>query len=137
MRIGQVAEQSEVNVQTVRLYERLGLLTKPPRLSSGYRDYPKDAVISIRFIKQAKELGFTLGDIKSLLDIKKSKTETLDDMRAVAEARLQSIDDKIRKLQQMRKAIKFGLSHCTCPEQFPACVFSRLFNGDRSEKEST
>lgn len=139
MRIGQVAVQAEVNVQTVRLYERLGLLKKPARLKSGYREYTDDAVTFIRFIRQAKSLGFTLNEIKSLIDMREQGSHTMADMRGLAQARLQAIDDKIRQLQAMREAIEHGLNHCLCPEEFPACVFVRLFESKmnlRSEEES-
>ncbi len=128
MRIGQVAAQAEVNVQTVRLYERLGLLKKPGRRASGYREYTDDAVMSIQFIRQAKGLGFTLTEIKSLLDLREKGPHTIAEMRRVARTRLDAIDEKIRQLQSMRAAINHGLSTCDCPEQFPACVFVKLFD---------
>lgn len=128
MTIGTLAGQAEVNVQTVRLYERLGLLKKPGRRASGYREYTEDAVLSIRFIKQAKGLGFTLNEIKSLIDMRRKGSHTVAEMRAVAETKLSAIDEKIRQLQAMREAIQKGLSNCDCPEQFPACVFVELFD---------
>ena len=128
MRIGQVAAQAAVNVQTVRLYERIGLLKKPERRASGYREYTDEAVMSIRFIKQAKGLGFTLNEIKSLLDMRKEGSHTISEMRAVAQTRLEAIDEKIRQLQLMRTAIDRGLKNCNCPEQFPSCVFVELFD---------
>lgn len=131
MRIGSVAAQAEVNVQTVRLYERLGLLKKPSRRPSGYREYTEDAVMSIRFVKQAQGLGFTLTEIKSLLDMRQHGAHSIAEMRAIADARLKAIDDKIRQLQSMREAIHHGLSSCNCPEQFPACVFVKLFDGSQ------
>jgi DNA-binding transcriptional MerR regulator len=133
MRIGQVAAQAEVNVQTVRLYERLGLLKKPERRASGYRDYTGEAVMFIRFIRQAKSLGFTLNEIKSLIDMREKGSHTVAEMRQVAQARLRAIDDKIRQLQTMREAIEQGLNHCGCPEQFPACVFVQLFEKNESQ----
>ena len=133
MRIGSIASQAELNVQTVRLYERLGLLKKPCRRASGYREYTEDAVMSIRFVKQAKGLGFTLSEIKSLLDMREDGAHTIADMRAVARARLRAIDEKIQQLQSMREAIHHGLSSCNCPEQFPACVFVKLFDGSQSK----
>ena len=136
MRIGQVAAQAEVNVQTVRLYERLGLLKKPGRRASGYRDYSDEAVVFMRFIKQAKALGFTLNEIKSLIDMREKGSHTLADMRAVAQARLGAINEKIRQLQAMREAIQHGLDHCGCPEQFPACVFVQLFEKNESQSLS-
>jgi DNA-binding transcriptional MerR regulator len=133
MRIGQVAAQAEVNVQTVRLYERLGLLKKPARRASGYREYAEEAVMFIRFIRQAKSLGFSLNEIKSLIDMREKGSHTIADMRRVAQDRLGAIDDKIRQLQAMRKAIQRGLDDCACPEQFPACVFVQLFEGNKSQ----
>jgi len=127
MRIGEVAAQAQVNVQTVRLYERLELLAKPARRASGYREYTDEAVLSIRFIRQAKNLGFTLNEIKSLLDMRKQGSHSIADMRAVATARMNAIDEKIRQLQKMRNAIDKGLRNCKCPERFPACVFVELF----------
>jgi DNA-binding transcriptional MerR regulator len=127
MRIGQVASEAEVNVQTIRLYERLGLIKKPARLKSGYREYTGDTVTFIRFIRQAKSLGFTLNEIKSLIDMREKGSHTMGQMRAIARARLQAIDVKIRQLKAMRDAIEHGLNHCGCPEQFPSCVFIRLY----------
>jgi len=134
MRIGEVATQAEVNVQTVRLYERLGLLKKPGRRASGYREYTGDAVTFIRFIRQAKSLGFTLNDIKSLIDMREKGSHTMADMRRIAQARLQAIDEKIQQLNAMREAIEHGLNHCGCPEKFPACVFVQLFEGKMNVK---
>ena len=133
MRIGQVAAHAEVNVQTVRLYERLGLLKKPARRASGYREYADEAVMFIRFIRQAKSLGFTLNEIKSLIDMREKGSHTIADMRRVAQARLGAIDDKIRQLQAMREAIQRGLNECGCPEQFPACVFVKLFEKNEAQ----
>lgn len=132
MRIGELAAQAEVNVQTIRLYERLGLLKKPGRRESGYRDYTDDVVTFVRFIRQAKSLGFTLSEIKSLIDMREKGSHTMADMRAIALARLRAIDERIQQLQAMREAIEHGLNHCGCPEQFPACVFVRLFEGNEA-----
>jgi len=134
MRIGQVAKRADVSVQTVRLYEKLGLLKPPRRSTSGYRDYGDDAVRSMRLVKQAQKVGFGLIEIRSLLDLLETDPKTSVEMRRIAESRLQAIDEKIRKLRTMRNAIRHGLRHCTCPEQFPACVVSRLFDKfDRQE----
>jgi DNA-binding transcriptional MerR regulator len=67
MLIGQVAAAAAVNVQTLRYYERVGLLPRPARRASGYRTYTRDTVQRVRFIKRAQELGFTLGEIADLL----------------------------------------------------------------------
>ena len=70
MRIGELAKQAEVNIQTIRFYERRGLLDKPKRLSSGYRHFPPEVVEQVRFIKRSQGLGFTLNEIKVLLKIR-------------------------------------------------------------------
>jgi len=67
LKIGHVAERGGVNPQTIRYYEREGLLPKPPRLASGYRIFPETAVRRVQFIKRAQELGFSLGEIQQVL----------------------------------------------------------------------
>jgi DNA-binding transcriptional MerR regulator len=67
LKIGEVARRGGVNLETIRYYERERLLLKPPRLSSGYRMFPADAVHRVRFIKRAQELGFSLSEIRELL----------------------------------------------------------------------
>ncbi len=122
MRIGEVAAQAEVNTQTVRLYERLGLLKKPHRLSSGYRDYSADAVLLIRFIKRSQKLGFTLGEIKSLIELRGSGEPSAKKLRGIAEAKVAEIDAKIRHLQEMRNAIEHGMNSCQCQPPYPLCL---------------
>lgn len=70
LRIGDVARQGGVNLQTIRYYEREGLLPEPPRLASGYRVFPESAVRRVRFIKRAQELGFSLAEIRDLLSLR-------------------------------------------------------------------
>ena len=69
MRTGQIANQAGVNVQTLRYYERRGLLQAPARRDSGYREYPSDAIRIVRFVKRAQELGFTLSEVEILLGL--------------------------------------------------------------------
>ena len=67
---GQLAKRANVNIETIRYYERRGIIPEPPRRESGYRQYPDNAVARIQFIKRAQELGFTLEEIQSLLDLR-------------------------------------------------------------------
>lgn len=126
MRVGEVASHTGVSVQTVRLYERRGLLKKPVRLPSGYRDYPSDALSFIRFIKRAQGHGFTLDEIRSLIHLREQSPPAAKQMRDVAKAKLAILDEKIRKLQTQRDAIAHGLNHCQCAEEFPLCMFTRI-----------
>lgn len=102
MTIGQVARAAEVGVETVRFYEREGLIPEPPRRASGYRQYPADTVRRLRFIRRAKELGFTLKEIGELLELRVDPATTCGDVRARATAKIADIDEKIRMLERMR-----------------------------------
>ena len=103
--IGALAKSASVNLETIRYYERQGLLPKPPRTRSGYRSFPADAPRRVRFIKRAQELGFSLKEIKELLEIRFDPGTTCADVRGRAEAKLADIDRKIRDLQRMREAL--------------------------------
>jgi Cu(I)-responsive transcriptional regulator len=114
MRIGTAAEKAGVNVQTLRYYERRGLLPRAPRRTSGYREFPDDAVRVVRFVKRAQNLGFTLDEIEKLLRLRNDKRRDRGRIRAVAGNRLRDIDRKIIELQAMKRALAH-LIHC-CEE---------------------
>jgi MerR family copper efflux transcriptional regulator len=111
--IGGLAKQGGVNLETVRYYERRGLLPEPPRSSSGYRLYPADAVRRIRFIKRAQELGFSLKEIGELLALRVDPGGTQADVRRRASAKIADIEEKIRTLRSMKKALE-GLTAACC-----------------------
>ena len=114
MRIGAAAEQAGVNVQTLRYYERRGLLPRPPRRTSGYREFPEDAVRIVRFVKRAQDLGFTLDEIEELLRLRNDKRRDRVRIRAVAGKHVRDIERKIAELQAMKHALS-QLLHC-CEE---------------------
>jgi len=103
--IGQLARHSGVNLETIRYYERLGLLPKPPRSRSGYRLFPEDAPRRVRFIKRAQELGFSLKEIKELLALRIEPGKTGADVRERAEAKISDIEKKIKSLREMRESL--------------------------------
>ncbi len=105
LKIGQVAKLAEISVETVRYYERQGLLENPPRKESGYRQYPPEAISRIRFIKKAKEVGFALKEIKELLSLRLDSTATCEDVRSRAGAKIYDIEQKIQALQKMKQAL--------------------------------
>lgn len=113
LKIGEVAERGGVNLQTIRYYEREGLLPEPPRLDSGYRMFPENTVQRVRFIKRAQELGFTLAEIKELLSLRIQKGRSSSEVRALAKAKLADIDGKIRTLNEMRKALSRITDQCS------------------------
>ena len=103
--IGQIARSAGVGVETVRFYERQGLLQEPARKESGYRQYPEDVVARLRFIKRAKELGFSLKEIKELLALRVDPDTTCADVRSRAEAKIADVEEKIKALQRIKKAL--------------------------------
>lgn len=103
--IGQVAKEAGVGVETVRFYERQGLLEEPDRKASGYRQYGGEAVSVLRFIRRAKELGFTLKEIKALLALRLDGSARRSDVRMQARAKVEDIEAKVRDLQRMREAL--------------------------------
>ena len=111
MRIGAAAEQAGVNVQTLRYYERRGLLPRPPRRDSGYREFPDEAVRIVRFIKRAQDLGFSLDEVEELIRLRHDKRRDRARVRAIAEQRVRQIDRKLAELQAMKKAL-VHLVHC-------------------------
>ncbi len=103
--IGQVSSRSGVSIETVRFYEREGLLTKPERTLSGYRQFDEEVIARLQFIQRAKELGFTLNEIKELLSLRVDPDTSCEDVRARAEVKIADIEGKIRTLQRMKKAL--------------------------------
>jgi Hg(II)-responsive transcriptional regulator len=112
MWISQAAEQAGVNVQTFRYYERRGLLPKPPRRTSGYREFPDDAVRIVRFIKRAQDLGFSLDEVEELLRLRRHSGRNRERIRSLAERRIADIEHKIAELDRMRGALKTLVHSC-------------------------
>lgn len=102
---GTVARQAGVGVETIRFYEREGLIENPPRRESGYRQYPQETVSRVRFIRRAKELGFTLKEIKELLELRASPKSRCADVRRRAEATIDDIEQKVSALLGMKEAL--------------------------------
>src|SRR5216684_812197 len=104
--IGRLAKQAGVNLETVRFYERRGLLPTPPRSASGYRLFPADAARRLRFIRRAQELGFSLKEIRELLSLRVSRATKSRDIRARTEGKIADIDAKIRSLESMKRTLR-------------------------------
>lgn len=104
--IGQVARQSGVGVETVRFYEREGLIPQPPRPDNGFRRYPEDAVSRIRFIQRSKVLGFSLREIRDLLSLRVDSATSCGEVKRRAEAKIADIESKILTLRKMKQALE-------------------------------
>lgn len=113
-----LAERGGVNLQTIRYYEREGLLAKPPRLQSGYRMFPESAINRVRFIKRAQELGFSLSEIRELLSIQLDATKDCSDVQRLARAKVADIEEKMRTLRSMKRVLN-ALAEA-CPGRGPA-----------------
>jgi MerR family mercuric resistance operon transcriptional regulator len=105
MTIGQMARSAGASVETIRFYEREGLLEHPARSASGYRKYAPKAVARLRLIRQAKELGFSLNEIKELLALRVAPGKSCSDVRARAERKIADIDQRIAALKRMKAAL--------------------------------
>jgi Hg(II)-responsive transcriptional regulator len=121
MRTGQVARQSGVNIQTLRYYERRGLLRVPPRRPSGYREYAPDAVGIIRFVKRAQELGFSLNEVESLLNLAAGGPANCDRARGLATEKLADLEGKIASLRAMQGSLRKLVATCEKPRRQREC----------------
>jgi MerR family mercuric resistance operon transcriptional regulator len=111
--IGKIARSAELAIDTVRYYEREGLIEKPARSASGYRNYRPEIVARLRFIRQAKELGFTLSEIKELLSLRAMPGRSSGDVKARAEAKIADIERRIAALRGMKRALTQLTAACT------------------------
>jgi len=110
--IGEAAKRAGVNIETLRYYERRGLVPPPPRSHSNYRLYPNESVRLVRFVKRAQDLGFTLNEIMELLAFRNGVDASCGDVREQALAKIRDIDDKMRALQAMRGALSELVDRC-------------------------
>lgn len=119
--IGQVARQVGIGVETVRFYEREGLLEEPERKASGYRQFDESAISRLRFIKQTQRLGFTLREIKELLALKLAPGTTRAQIRAQAVAKIEDIESRIKELKRMKKALSPLIAACDGQGKLDGC----------------
>jgi DNA-binding transcriptional MerR regulator len=121
MRSGEAAAMAGVNVQTLRYYERRGLLPAPARRSSGYRVYDSDAVAIVRFVKRAQQLGFSLDEAASLLSLAGGGPESCDAANALAEQRIEELDHRIADLVSIRRSLGRFAASCAKPRASREC----------------
>jgi len=110
--IGQVARRAGVGVETVRFYERQGLIEEPPRRLSRYREYDDEVIARLGVIRRAKQLGFTLKEIKELLSLRREPSTPVEDVKQRAEVKIADIEAKISALRKMKQTLKKLTSAC-------------------------
>ncbi|MGH3326756.1 MAG: MerR family transcriptional regulator [Streptomycetales bacterium] len=121
MRTSELAGRAGVNVQTLRYYERRGLLDPPPRSRAGYRDYPPGAVRVLRFVRRAQELGFTLAEVDELLHLNGGGPQSCEAARELAETRMADLERRIADLQRMRDSLAELVATCNLPRDVRHC----------------
>lgn len=137
---GELAEKADVNVQTVRYYERRGLLPEPPRTESGYRQYGLEDVRRLRFIRRAQELGFTLDEIAGLLDLRVDRREECDAVERQAREVVDRVEGQMADLRSIRDALTELIRKCREAEATEPCpILSAIdvtrTDGDRPQRE--
>jgi Hg(II)-responsive transcriptional regulator len=121
MKIGEVAKRSGVGIETIRYYEREGLLLEPERRPSGYRQYDESTVERLKYIRRAKDLGFTLAEIRELLELSFTARAGCDHIRQRAEAKVADIEGKIRSLRQMKRSLGRIVRRCRVKNSTEDC----------------
>lgn len=125
--IGKLAKLSLVSVETVRFYERMGLLQRPQKKKAGFRQYSENDASRIRFIKRAQELGYTLKEIKELLEFETGRLVTCGDYSIRIERKLKEIDEKMRDLKSIKTRLLEILSLCVNNPHDATCRLSVCF----------
>lgn len=130
--IGAVARRAGVGIDTIRYYEREGLLPPPRRRASGYRDYDPSAVERLRFARRAKDLGFSLKEIRELLALSTDRERGVAGVRQRAEIRLHEVEQRIRELQRVRRGLQQLIEACPGHGALEHCPILRALGGEET-----
>lgn len=129
--IGKAAHEAGVNVETVRFYERRGLIKQPPK-GDGYRIYSAGMVKRIRFIREAQQIGFSLREIHELLSLRAEPSSDCADVRERALAKIEEVDRKMAELQRMRAALERVVAACPGRGALQSCTILEALEHVRS-----
>ena len=127
MTVGQLAEAAGVGVETVRYYQRRGLLPKPAKPLGGRRNYGDEALQRIRFVRRAQQLGFSLQEIAALLDISDGRGGS---GREMAQAKVDELTERIGELERMRRKLRAAVKLCDASPQGEPCPFIQSLKSD-------
>ncbi len=133
MRIGELSKKTDFKIETLRFYEKQGLLTPVSRTEAGYREYDAESLKQLRFIQKAKTVGFSLSEISELLTLRVEREQhSCGDVKKIAEGKITQIDKKINELEQMRKALhKITDACCGGPEPATSCTILNALDGEK------
>lgn len=126
MRISDVAKAVGVNVETVRYYQRIGLL-RVPRAKHKTRQYETEDVIALRFIRRAQALGFALAEISTLIQLSSADCE---DVERIARDRIEQVHEKIRALRRVEKTLAHVIERCACRKPYEGCPIIEALTGE-------
>jgi len=133
MTIGRLAKAAGVNIDTIRYYERHGLVPRAARRASGYREYAADDVARLSFIRRAKELGFSLTDIGELLSLSRDRRSDMRGVKRKAEERLADVERKIEELKRVRRGLKALIDACPGHGELATCPIVAALSADAAD----
>lgn len=125
--IGTLSKESGIAIETIRYYERIGVLAPVARKTSGYRVYDNESYKVLRFLKHAQELGFSLAEIKDLLRLRANKQSRCEDVQGKAEKHLRDVEDKIKKLQSIQAVLSKLIRQCRSKKTSESCPILECF----------
>ena len=127
--IGQVAKKAQIGIETIRYYERMGLIEKPARKASGYRQYHPQVISRLQFIRRAKELGFTLDEITDLLKLRHDARSSAKDVKNRVENKILKVEEKIKQLQRIKRGLKELAQSCSGKGSLDQCPIINSLEG--------
>jgi len=134
-KIGKTAELAGVNKETIRYYEKRKLISPPARRRSGYREFSRLHIDEIKFIKRAQELGFTLSEIKELLQLKVDEDTDCKEVRSRAEEKRKAVSRKIENLVEIKKALETLIKRCKSDRSTNECAILKTLNGEYEDEQ--
>ena len=139
LKIGEVAKRSGIGIEALRFYERSGVLEKPSRTESGYRVYDEAVLERLAFIKQAQALGFSLDEVKRIIDDARAGTSPCDEVREIVQRRLHELDERLREMRRYRRELAKTLAEWDRLGQAPGhiCGFIESVKISRGHTETT
>ena len=132
MKIGELARRCDASIDTIRYYERQGVLPAPDRLASGYRSYETSDIARLRFVSRAKALGFTLGEIRELLALSDHRDEDMGELKTAAMAKLVDVETRMAELTRIRDGLNTLIDACPGHGALTKCPILHALAGDES-----
>ena len=133
---GNLAKMAGVNIETIRYYEKQGILPEPDRSPSGYRQYDDETVNRIRFVKRAQKLGFSLSEIKQLLKLSEGEITDCDEVKDIALRKLEAIREKIINLQKLDRILSNLATQCDRQQSIEGCPIIEALMAEEVETEN-